>query len=302
MQQVILVTGASGFIGSYLLPFLVQKGYQIIALSRQPRAKTAQVTWVTDLQQIQTQKIDYVINLAGESIGAGRWSSARKQRLIASRVETTQALYAYLIQHNIQPKLIISGSAVGFYGIDLEENWQHACSETSSSQANFMSELCQRWEESALQFGQFNTKIIRLGVVFAQHGGILAQMLKPIQMNLVGKIGHGRQPVTWVHIQDVLAAINFLLTTTSTEKVFNVVAPDMSSQAEFVKHAAACWQKKPYFSAPSILFKYLLGEQSLLILNGQYVVPKNLIAAGFVFEYPSLPAALQHLRHQKTGQ
>lgn len=295
----VLITGASGFIGSHLIAFLVTRGYEIIALSRQLRSNSHAVTWIRDFEQIGTQPIDYVVNLAGESIGKGRWSAARKQKLIQSRVESTERLYHYLTAHNIFPKSIISGSAVGYYGIDHEHTWQQVCTEDSPSQAIFMSELCQKWEYTALKFSQFNTKIIRLGIVFGKNGGILPQMLLPIKFNLVGKIATGQQPVAWVHVHDVLRAIEFLMRTPTQKRIFNVVAPELTSQAQFAHQAAQLFHKRPHLPAPAWLFQLLLGEQAQLILNGQFVRPQHLNDAGFIFHFQSVQHALSNLKQSK---
>lgn len=300
-KPLVLITGASGFIGSYLIAFLVTRGYQVIALSRRARSASHGVTWVTDFAQIEHKNIDYVVNLAGESIGQGRWSAARKRQLIHSRVHTTQRLYAYLSVNNMMPKSIISGSAVGYYGIDPEQKWQQVCTEEQAGQAIFMSELCQEWEYSALKFSQFNTKIIRLGIVFAKNKGILPQMLLPIKLGLVGKIATGEQPVAWVHIQDVLRAIEFLMRSPTKARIFNVVAPELTTQAHFAAEAAQVWNKRPLFSAPAWLFQTLLGEQAQLILNGQFVTPKNLTEAGFIFHFQNLRHTLHNLKQTKRS-
>lgn len=295
MQKLtVLVTGASGFIGSHLLPFLLKRQYKVIALTRQTNKSSQHpdLKWVTSFEQIQTQQIDYVINLAGENIGQKRWSSERKQQLINSRVNTTQRLYEWLQQQQIFPKCIISGSAIGYYGIDPQEQWNTSCDENTPAQAIFMSELCQAWEQMALKFSQQNTKIIRLGVVFGQGGGILPQMLLPIRLNAAGKIGSGQQPVVWIHIQDVLSAIVFLLDSNSAQKVYNLVAPEQTNQQQFVKIASKILKRKPFISLPKFVFELALGEQSQLILNGQYVQPKAIQALGFEFQYPTLDIAL----------
>lgn len=158
-----------------------------------------------------------------------------------------------------------------------------------------MSQLCQEWELAALADPQQNTKIIRLGVVFGQGGGILPKMLLPIRLNLVGQIGHGRQPVVWVHIEDVLNAIEFIFQHPQSAQIHNVVAPENVTQKVFVEQAAKVLNKKPMLSAPSTVFRCLLGEQSQLILNGQYVKPAALQAEGFEFAYPQLKMALENI-------
>lgn len=295
-KQTVLITGASGFIGSYLLPFLIARGYYIIALTRQPNRVSSHsaLRWVNDLDQIETRHIDYVINLAGENIGAKRWTEQRKQQLIHSRVAMTEQLYQWLEQRQIFPACIISGSAIGYYGIDPQQQWKLVCDENTPPQAIFMSELCQRWEQTALKFTQQKTKIIRLGVVFGQ-GGILPQMLLPIRLNAVAKIASGQQPVVWIHIQDVLNAILFLLQLDHRQKVYNLVAPDQVNQQQFAQVAAHILKRKPFMTLPKCVFTLLLGEQSQLILNGQYVFPKALLDQGFQFQYPDLNTALTEI-------
>ncbi|MGE8558099.1 MAG: TIGR01777 family oxidoreductase [Acinetobacter sp.] len=293
----VLITGGSGFIGSHLLPYLLARDYAVVGLTRQKnkRSNHPDLSWIQHLDELKTDRIDYVINLAGESIGQGRWTAKRKQQLIDSRVETTHQLYRYLEKRQIFPKRIISGSAVGYYGIDPTEQWSTLCTEQSAPQAIFMSELCQLWEQAALSFSQQKTKIIRLGIVFGKHGGILPRMLLPIKLNLAGKIGHGRQPVVWVHVQDVLRAIEFLMLNETEAQIFNVVSPERGTQAQFVKTAAQVLKRKPLFSLPAFVLRWMWGEQSQLVLNGQYVVSKALKEAGFEFHYPTLKMALEDI-------
>ncbi|TCB59902.1 TIGR01777 family oxidoreductase [Acinetobacter terrae] len=294
LKENVLVTGASGFIGSHLLPYLLSRDYAVIGLTRQKNkiSNHPDLTWIQNLDELKTDCIDYVINLAGENIGQARWTATRKQQLIASRVEMTHQLHRYLEKRQIFPKRIISGSAVGYYGIDPTERWSEVCTEQSAPQSIFMSELCQLWEQAALSFQQQNTKIVRFGIVFAKNGGILPRMLLPIKLNLVGLIGHGRQPVVWVHIQDVLRAIEFLMLNETSTQIFNVVCSEKMTQGQFAKIAAQQLHRKPLFCLPAFVLKGMLGEQSQLVLNGQYVQPKALQELGFEFKYPTLKLAL----------
>ena len=297
-MQTVLVTGATGFIGSHLLHYLLQHHFQVIALSRKMHISNhVNLQWIDSLTALENISLDYVVNLAGESIGQGRWTAARKQKLIQSRVDTTKKLYQALTQYQIKPKCIISGSAIGYYGIDLNEQWLNVCDESSSPQAIFMSELCQKWEAEALSDPLQNTKIMRLGVVFGKNGGILPQMLLPIKLNLVGRIGSGRQPMTWVHIDDVIQAILFLFQSASDQKIYNVVASDHIDQMQFVNVASKVFKRKPFLPLPSFVMKLLMGEQSQLVLNGQYVQPKALLNEGFKFQYADLDSALKQTIH-----
>lgn len=293
-KPVVLMTGASGFIGSHLVKFLLARDYAVIGLTRQKklREEHPDFHWINDLEELKNHQIDYVINLAGESIGQGRWTAARKKKLQDSRLNTTKQLYDYLEKNQIKPKRIISTSAIGYYGIDPQEHWDRVCTEQSPPQSIFMSELCENWEKLALSYTGQNTKIVRFAVVFGQGGGILPQMLLPIKLNIFGRIGHGRQPVTWVHLQDVMRAIEFLMQQPTQQQVFNVVAPEKVSQAQFVRIAAQVLKRKPLLPLPACSMKMMLGEQSQLILNGQYVQPKALQEAGFEFNYPTLKEAL----------
>lgn len=297
LKERVLITGASGFIGTRLTEYLLAKDYAVIGLSRKKDLVSPHpdMQWITALSELKTDQIDYVINLAGESIGQGRWTAARKQKLIASRVQTTEQLYRYLEQRRIVPKCIISGSAIGYYGIDTTEQWQQACTEQSQAQTIFQSELCQQWEQTALQFSNQNTKIIRLGIVLSAKGGILPQMLLPIRLNVAGKIGNGRQPVVWIHIRDVLQSIEFIMTSNVPKQVWNLVAPERVSQADFVSLASRQLNKRPLLNLPAGLMKLVLGEQSQLILNGQYVKPQALLDAGYTFQFSTLKEALANL-------
>ncbi|KGT47438.1 TIGR01777 family oxidoreductase [Acinetobacter sp. HR7] len=296
-KPVVLITGASGFIGQYAVQHFLGMDYHVIGLTRERHRidMHPDFEWIHDFEELHSQQIDYVINLAGENIGAQRWTDERKQTLLSSRLDTTRRLYEFLGKNQIFPRRILSTSAVGYYGIDPEEQWQQVCTEKSPPQPIFMSQLCAQWEELALSYTDQDTKIMRFGVVLGRKGGLLPQILMPIKLNLFGQIGSGRQPFSWVHIQDLLSVFDFLMHEPTTSDIFNVVAPEKTSQLYFSQTAARVLHRKPLFCLPGIFMKWLLGEQSQLILNGQYVQPKALQEAGFEFQFPTIKEALTDL-------
>ncbi|SPL71161.1 TIGR01777 family oxidoreductase [Acinetobacter stercoris] len=296
-KATVLVTGATGFIGWYLIQYLLENRYLVIGLTRQKNKLSSRTNliWINDFDDIQTKQIDFVVNLAGEKIGKGLWTEKRKNELLKSRIETTHNLYQWLNDQNIYPKCLISGSAVGYYGIDSKEQWNTVCSEDTLPQSIFMSQLCYEWEKAALKHAQHNTKIIRLGVVLGKKEGIFPRMVLPIRMNLIGKIGSGKQPLSWIHVDDAVRAIEFLFCLQDTQKIFNLVAPEHVCQMKFVESVCRILHKKTYLNLPGFLVQVLFGEQSQLMLNGQYISAERLINAGFEFKYAHLETALQHL-------
>ena len=297
----ILISGGTGFIGQHLIPVLRQQGHQVTVWGRDLAKIHAEfgdtVEAVSDLANIK-RPVNTVINLAGANIGTSRWSDANKQRFIASRVNTTRALLVWAQQQTTPPQRLINGSAIGYYGTDVSQQWQHICDETSPPQSVFMSQLCSLWEQAADEFTNIGTEVVklRLGVVLGQGGGVLSAMIKPIQYLKVGKVGSGRQPLVWVHIDDVVAVVLWLLQQAHWHSdVYNVVAPQITSQGDFVNSACQVLHSRAPLRLPATVMRLMMGEQSDLVLNGQKVAPQQLLAQGYEFLYPELNAALQDL-------
>ena len=303
----ILISGGTGFIGQHLIPVLQQHCHHVSVYGREVD-KIQQlfgdaVDAVNDLSQIK-RPVNTIINLAGSNIGESRWTEANKQRFIMSRVGTTQALLAWAKQQEHPPQRLINGSAIGYYGVDTTEQWQQVCDESSPPQPVFMSQLCSQWEQVADGFKSLGCDLVklRLGVVLGQGGGVLEAMIKPIRLAKGGKVGSGQQPLVWVHIDDVVAVVLWLLAQPHWQsEVYNVVAPQITSQADFVNTACHVLKSRAPLRMPATLLRLMLGEQSDLVLNGQKIAAKHLIDQGYAFQFAELSHALQDLLQTNVG-
>lgn len=300
----LVLIGGSGLIGRHLAAAFRQDGWRVIIVSRDPnRAREdlgGRYEYIASLNHLYADMpIDLVVNLAGASIGEGKWTPQRKQTLLDSRLQATRALGSWLQQRtHKRPKLVVQASAVGYYGNGRADGWPH-CTENAPPQAVFTSQLCQQWEAAAreaAQAGGVPLVICRFGVVLARDGGILPQLLKPVAW-CVGKIGGGEQPLAWIHIDDVVAGIRFLyrLPPERRRAVYNFTAPQPASQADFARAAARALRRRLLFGMPAAVMRGLMGEQADLVLEGQFVVPQALLADGYRFRFPELPQALADL-------
>lgn len=299
----ILLTGATGFIGQALVPLLLSQGHKLILWSRSPQKARAQYGYAieafSELEDIPEQKIHLVINLAGSKIVGMPWTASRRKMLYASRVDLTRTLVNWIKSRQQKPALMLSASAVGYYGIQSQEDLTEL-TEESPPQSIFMSQLCQDWEAAAKEiYEQTPLVITRFGVVFGQ-GGALSMMLLPVRMGLGGKLGTGKQILSWIHIEDLLAALAHIvrlhLQTPETKyAVFNLTAPEAVSQIQFGQTAAKILHRPWCIPTPALGMKLLMGEQSDVLLEGQRVKPEALIKSGYTFDYPTLELALKNL-------
>lgn len=301
----LVLIGGSGLIGRHLAAFFRQDGWRVLIVSRDPnRAREdlgGQYEYVASLNHLYADMpIDLVVNLAGASIGEGKWTPQRKQALLDSRLQPTRALGEWLQQRtpDKRPKLVVQASAVGYYGNGRADGWPH-CTESAPPQTVFPSQLCQQWEAAAKEAAQaagVPLVICRFGVVLARDGGILPQLLKPVAW-CVGNIGSGEQPLAWIHIDDVAHGIRFLyrLPPERRRAVYNFTAPQLSTQADFARAAASALRRPLLLGIPTALMRGIMGEQADLVLEGQFVVPQALLADGYRFRFPELPQALADL-------
>jgi uncharacterized protein (TIGR01777 family) len=294
----ILMTGGTGFIGSLLCHHLGSKGARLVVLSRRPECVRDRcglgVTAIRSFAQLDSSDtFDAVINLAGEPIIGPRWTDARKKILWDSRVTLTQSLVEYIGRAHKKPKVLVSGSAVGYYG----DRGNEVLDETSAPPSDgFGHRLCAAWEAAAMQAVEEGVRvcIVRTGLVLGSTGGLLARLLLPFRLGLGGRIGSGTQWMSWVHAQDYVALVAHLLDASELSGVFNGTAPNPVTNREFTETLAGILRRPALLPMPAWLVRLTLGrEMSALLLGGQRVIPKRLVDAGFRFQFPELESALR---------
>lgn len=295
-ERTLLITGGTGFIGRVLCPQLISAGYQLDVLSRQPpedvRAICGRVTPLADLSTITGGKGYHgVINLAGEGIAEKRWTEARKQVLRDSRIALTRELVSALLTCESLPEVMISGSAVGYYG----DQGETRVTEQTAPNDEFSHQLCADWEKAASPLADKGVRVCysRTGLVVGRDGGFLKRMVLPFRLGLGGHIGNGQQYMPWVHREDVTGAIRWMLDTGSARGVYNVVSPSPVTNREFSRTLAGVLGRPALLPVPALALKVALGEMSRLLLTGQRALPARLHEEGYQFRYPELEPALR---------
>lgn len=292
-----LVTGGTGFIGRPLVEKLLARGDKITLLARDfDKAKKMFKGSVNLIGSIKDSglEVDGVINLAGAPIVDKRWTARRKKTLKQSRIGITQDIIDWLKKCDKRPECFISGSAIGYYG-----NYPEATLIDESAQPRqcFASELCQEWESVAEQATELGVRVcrVRTGVVLAKHGGALKRMLLPFSLGLGGRIATGNQWFSWIHLDDMLELLLFLIDAKTVRGAVNAVAPYPVINAEFSHQLARKLKRPMLMPMPAAVAILLFGESSELLLEGQQVVPKKLLDNGFKFSYPQLNKALDNI-------
>lgn len=291
----ILITGGTGFIGKQLCRHLADNN-QLTVLSRKPASVKiicgSTVSAISHLSEISTQThFDAIINLAGENIVEKRWTKQRKKILIASRIDTTQQLVQWIQAVDQKPEVLISGSAIGFYGNQTNKELD----ESSEPVSDFAQHLCSYWEETAKQAVSTGTRvcIIRTGLVLGRHGGFLKRMLPTFKLGLGGRLGDGAQWMSWIHINDYIRIVELLLHKRELHGIFNATAPKPVSNIQFTQSLAKQLNRPALLPVPAIVLRILLGEMSELLLGSQRVLPLKLQQTDFIFEFNCLDGALQ---------
>lgn len=290
----ILITGGTGLIGRHLIPRLLELGHQITVVTRTPdKARQILDSRVTIWKGLEDQHnlngIEAVINLAGEPIADKRWAAEQKERLCQSRWVITQKLVDLIRASDTPPAVLISGSAAGYYG-DLGEV---VVTEEEPPHNEFTHKLCAQWENiaSSAQSDRTRVCLLRTGVVLAPAGGILAKMVPPFRLGLGGPIGNGRQYLAWIHIDDMVNGIIWLLDN-DLHGPFNMVSPYPVRNEQFAHALGHALNRPAIVRVPATAMRLLMGESSVLVLGGQRALPKRLEAAGFAFRWYDLEEAL----------
>ncbi len=294
----VLITGGTGLIGTLLIQHLVSQSHQITVLSRSPqkvyRRFCKAVSCLSTLQNMKTlDEFDAVINLAGEPIADKRWTPKQKNRLCESRWKITEKLTQLIQASQSPPSVFISGSAVGYYG----NQEQNLVTETTQAKHEFTHQLCQQWESLALEAESENTRVclLRTGIVLSKKGGALPKMLPMFNLGLGGPISHGKQFMPWIHINDMVRAIRFLLDTPTLSGPFNLTAPNPVQNAQFAAQLGKVIHRPTFMRAPAFAIKAMMGEAAVLVLTGQQAIPYRLQQAGFIFQFNQLTDALEDI-------
>ncbi|GAM73126.1 cell division inhibitor [Vibrio ishigakensis] len=297
----ILITGGTGFIGKALVKQLIPS--HVTVLTRSADKARAQFKHLNNntydlIESLDELKdlsaFDAIVNLAGEPIADRRWSSLQKKRICDSRWDVTEKLVSLMHASETPPKVFISGSAVGIYG-DQQHNTVDERSEYPEQ--GFPHKVCAQWEEIAMQAQNDQTRVclLRTGIVLGSNGGALGKMLLPYKLGLGGPLGSGKQYMPWIHIQDMVRAIQFLIESPQAQGVFNLTAPHPVPNKEFSQTLAKTLSRPHFLFTPQPMMKLLMGESSCLLFDSVNAKPVRLTEMGFKFTYSRLQPALQQI-------
>jgi hypothetical protein len=304
MSKTVIISGATGFIGTMLVHKLVEKKYAVVVLSRNPGKATAlnssQVLVVSWDGRSASGWAHYadgaygIINLAGENIAAGRWTPARKAAILQSRLSAGKAIVEAVALAAQKPRALIQASGIGYYG----NRGDDLLDETSTAGSGFLSEVALQWEKSTEPVEALGVRraIIRTGIVLGRNGGFLSRVLLPFKLFMGGYMGTGRQWLSWIHMEDEVGAICFLLERDDACGVFNLCAPHPLTAKDFFRELGAAMRRPSWLSVPGLALHLALGEMAdELILSGQRALPKRLLETGYAFHYSSARKALANL-------
>lgn len=296
----ILIAGGTGFIGKQLCQEFLSAGHQVAVLSRNP--SQAQGTLPENVEVIgwnnsegvmsdkAIQGVECIVNLAGESIGDGRWTKVKKEGILGSRIKTTQAIVEAIKNQGVKPKVLISASAIGFYGPCQDEE----LTESAPAGQDFLAAVCRAWESEAYRAEHPGVRVatVRIGVVLG-NGGALERMMLPFKFYIGGPTGSGNQWFSWIHVKDLVKAIRFVAENDSINGPVNATAPQPLRMGDFCDVLGKVMGRPSWLPVPGFILRLALGEMADMVLNGQRVIPRKLLEAGYKFHYPTAKDALE---------
>ncbi|MGK7906606.1 MAG: TIGR01777 family oxidoreductase [Synechococcus sp.] len=299
----IAISGGTGFVGRRLAELLLEAGHTVKILTRNPAKAPMQAgsnlelaaydpfeadSWVSALAGCQG-----VVNLAGEPLTESRWSASQKDLILTSRTRTTSSMVKAIEQMEVKPEVVVSASAVGYYGPHGDE----PLDESAPPADDFLGGVCKEWEAAARPLTDLGVRLVqvRIGIVLGPDGGALGKMLGPFQMFVGGPIGSGKQWLSWVHRDDLAGLIVYALTTPSVSGVLNGTAPEPVTMTTFSDTLGKVLARPSWLPVPPIALEIILGEAAQVVLTGQRVLPKRTLDQGYQFKYPDLKAALKQI-------
>jgi uncharacterized protein len=293
----IAITGASGFIGAALAEHLKQRGDRILPLVRPGHGVDGGIHWDPTggtIDQRALEGVDAIVHLAGENVADGRWTEEKKRRIRESRVRGTSLLARTLATMRQKPRVLVSGSAVGFYG----SRDDAPIDETASRGNDFLAEVTESWEQAALPAAEAGVRVVhpRTGIVLAPHGGALGKMLLPFKLGVGGKIGEGRQYMSWIALEDAVRALVHAVDADSLRGPFNLTAPNPVTNGDFTRALGRALRRPTALTVPSFAARLAFGEMAdAALLAGARALPRRLLESGFTFRHPELEPYLRAL-------
>ncbi len=294
----VAITGASGLIGTALRAHLAERGYTVLPFVRGGGASpTGAIRWDPargELDAEALEGVDAVVHLAGESVAEGRWTPARKARIRGSRVDGTGLLARAIAARRAGPRVLVSASAVGFYG----DTGEREVDESAARGEGFLAEVCEAWEAAAQPARDAGVRVVhpRIGVVLAPRGGALERLVPIFRLGAGGRLGDGRQGFPWIAIDDVLGALALALRDDTLRGPVNLVAPAHTTNADFTRALASVLSRPAFFPVPAFALRAALGAMAdEALLHGQHVRPRVLAEHAYSFAFPDLTGALRHV-------
>jgi len=301
----VLITGGTGLVGKHLSKALIQKGNEVIILSRSPRQSNTSglryAVWDVDKGTIDKdalQQADHIIHLAGAGVADKRWTARRKQEIVDSRTQSAALIVRALQETPNKVTTVVSASAIGWYGADTPESRKNGFTEDAPPDRHFLGKTCRLWEQGIAPVTQIGKRLVklRIGIVLSKDGGALKEFIKPVKLGVAAIMGNGEQVISWIHVTDLCNLFIHAIEQTAMSGAYNAVAPYPVTNKQLVLELAKQMRGKFFIPVhiPAFVLKIALGEMSIEILKSATVSNKKAAATGFVYQYPSINMALKH--------